>query len=371
MAALFARTYKCLGVLAGAAGLTAAAVTTQFFVFSLQRIEPDPAARAALTAAGMLMVGCEMLAFAVAGLLSGPQLRGLRRTLIALGAALLVFEAGTMYLTQAQLAESAQAVRLAQRTQIDILSGSIKSQRDTLAAMRDNANLQTQSRYAWIREDGAKTLRAAVAAEPAIDRQAAELATLQAAQRPTMVDVLGERGMILYSAARSLLIAVMGAVMCGAAGTLWRFSRATNADTQAVAVAPAAAGQAPAATPKTMHGSYPVVAMAGAFRGIAVPANTVRIRPFQIETATRLQVAATSVPAPEGRGEPETAAEVRPARDTRFERVRAAIRSGEIRPSVRAVAEFCAAGQRVATRYLRELEAAGEIRKEGTFYVRA
>lgn len=369
MAALFARTYKCLGVLAGAAGLTAAAVTTQFFVLSLQRIEPDPAARAALTAAGMLMVGCEMLAFAVAGLLSGPQLRGLRRALIALGAALLVFEAGTMYLTQAQLAESAQAARLAQRTRIDILSGSIKSQRDTLAAMRDNANLQTQSRYAWIREDGAKTLRAAVAAEPAIDRQAAELATLQAAQRPTMVDVLGERGMILYSAARSLLIAVMGAVMCGAAGTLWRFSRATNADTPAAAGQ--AAGQAPAAAPKTMHGSYPVVAMAGALRGIAVPANTVRIRPFQIETATRLQVAATSVPAPEGRGEPETAAEVRPARDTRFERVRAAIRSGEIRPSVRAVAEFCAAGQRVATRYLRELEAAGEIRKEGTFYVRA
>ncbi|ONC30052.1 hypothetical protein AQ915_20565 [Burkholderia pseudomallei] len=371
MAALSRRTYRCLGVLSGAAGLMAAAVTAQFFILSLQRIEPDPSARAALTTAGVLMVGCEMLAFAVAGLLSGPQLRGLRRTLMALGVALLTFEAGTMYLTQAQLAETAQAVQIAQRTRIATLMASIQSQRDAITALRGNAARQTQSQYAWIREDGAKTLRSALAGEPAIDRQASELATLQAAQRPTLADVLGERGMVIYSAARSLLIAVMGAIMCGTAGALWRASPVAEAATQTASIAPTDTSEAAPATLRDAHSSCTVAALALASRGLAAPVNAAQLQPLQPETATRLQADATPVADSEEQGGPETETEATPAHDDRFEQVRAAIRSGEIRPSVRAVAEFCAAGQRVATRYLRALEETGEIRREGTFYVRA
>ena len=61
--------YTVLAVLAAVIGLASSAVTAQFFVMGLQRVEPDTFARDALMAAGLLMVVTELAAFGLAALL--------------------------------------------------------------------------------------------------------------------------------------------------------------------------------------------------------------------------------------------------------------------------------------------------------------
>jgi fructose-bisphosphate aldolase class 1 len=53
----------------------------------------------------------------------------------------------------------------------------------------------------------------------------------------------------------------------------------------------------------------------------------------------------------------------------RFVRVRAAILQGEIKPTQRDIWNAVQASQRVAARYLAEMEAAGELKREGKRFV--
>ncbi len=90
-----------------------------------------------------------------------------------------------------------------------------------------------------MRTDGAKSLREAVTIEANISRQAADLANLQAAQRPTLTGILGQDGLVAYSVARALLISSVGIMMCAAAGALLQARRSVIAAhaTQSIASA--------------------------------------------------------------------------------------------------------------------------------------
>jgi hypothetical protein len=376
-----------MALLAGGGGLAAAYVTTGFFLLGLQRLETDPAARTTLSAAAILMVGSEMLCFGLAGLLPRTTMRGVRGSLIILGAALLAFEGVTVYSTQVVLARAAQTSELANTTRIEALRALISSEQDEVAALRENAQKQTASQFSWVRSAGADALRNALAVEPRIESQSVELARLQAASRPTMIDVLSEHGMIAYSVARSILMSCMGAVLFGAAGGLLR-SRRTQATasmhrTPATADAVAAAASAPAVAPlpalRSAGGRFAMAAFAATSPAIAAAAPGVTMQPPSITNASVRASSTASLPMQCGRSSdaarsaPVAMQPVKPRAgqdDTdRFERVRAAVLAGDIRPSLRAIYEFSGASQAVATRYLGIMERTGEIRRHGRHHV--
>ena len=375
--------YTALALLAVVAGLVAAAITTQFFTLGLSRTEADPLARQALVMAGVLMVAVEVAAFGVAALLPRRLLRSARVTLLSLGLALLAFEAVTLYVTQVALVRAAQASHQGQATRVAELSASIASQRATVATLRETAAHHAASRHSWVRESGATVARQALAAESRLLAQADELAQLEAAAVPTLTDTLGEAGMIAYAVARSLLVVLMGVVLFGVAGALLRVRRGLSPAAAPAAVAaaplpaPTSASKAPAM--KSLGGRYaaPLAAsLVAPAIAAPVPAIIAPAAAAAPSAARTLQPAAAAEKNP-----PKRRATVRSAavRDTgtsaddgaRFERVRAAILAGTVKPSLRAIWQVERASQRVASRYLAAMEAAGELKRHGQGYVLA
>lgn len=217
--------YYFLALLTAIIGLSSSAVTAEFFVLGLTRMEPDTLARQALIAAGVLMIVTELAAFGLAALLPRQMLRGLRSQLMLCGVLLLAFEGATIYVTQITLVQSASVAATSSSTRIDALRASIDSQRAAIAGMRASGAAQSASSNAWTQHMGAQTLKQAIDADRQITPLTDELAQLQAAVQPTLQDALGEQGLLIYTVARALLISVMGLVMFSAAGALLRAAR--------------------------------------------------------------------------------------------------------------------------------------------------
>ncbi len=235
--------YVLLAVVSACIGLASSVVTAKFFVIGLERFESDGAAREVLISTGMLMIATELVAFGLAALLPIGRLRALKTKLIVCGVLLLGFEAATIYITQVALIQSTSAGVTANTTRIGDLRQSIDNRRDAAKTLRANGQAQTTSNHAWVRNQGAATLRDALKVELDIEPMAAELARLEATARPDLHTILGENGMVTYSVIRALLISAMGIVMFGAAGVLLRESRtgsrpheATKARTQSYAL---------------------------------------------------------------------------------------------------------------------------------------
>lgn len=386
--------YSLLALISAAGGVVAAVVTTRFFVLGLERTEADVLAREALVAAGALMVVVELLAFGLAALLPHSHLRAARFKLLALGLALLTFEAGTLYVTQVAMVRTSQAASVGHNTRIRELRASIAAQREAATALRDTAARQSQSANIWIREAAARQARQALDVEVKLGAQVTELARLEAASVPTLADTLGERGMIAYSVCRSLLIVVMGVVLFGVAGALMRARRIVlTAGNDAVD-----GGQVePRVVAAPTKGSLPMMRAAGG-RFSAAPLAALAAAPaafaqpvvtLQTPVAFESPTAATSMQPPEstqkcdevGHGQPPGAHRAvgihRSVQDSgtgeddgaRFKRVRTDILAGRIKPSLRAVYAAHGATQAVAQRYLAAMAQSGEIRRAGQGYV--
>lgn len=385
--------YALLAFVFGAVGICASAVTADFFIVGLLKLEADATARNALIAAGVLMILAEVLAFGVAGLLPRKQMGTLRRKLIAFGLALLVFEIVTIYVTQVALAQTSNVEAQSTQTRIQVLESAIAGQLASAASLRNNADRQTESKHSWIRVEGAKSLKAAVELESMAAKQGLELAELQTTQRPTMTGILGHQGMVGYSVARALLISIVGIVMCAAAGALLRARRSVNAAMSVHAVANEAHAsqpliEVPAAaqdiiTPLFGKGnfSYACIAQVATIGAFAIPAqahqvqaNTKAAAPAKAQAEdcielnpeiTKNQAAAVAEPViraamqDTGTGNDD---------GTRFQRVREAILTREIPPSLRAIYSLAGASQRVAQRYLEAMDAAGEIERGSKGY---
>lgn len=377
--------YTLLAVLMGMVGLAASAVTADFFIIGLLKLEADALARDALIAAGVLMVVAEVLVFSVAALLPRARLASLRRRLTVFGLALLAFEGVTIYATQVALAQAASADAQASLTRIENLRAAIDGQRASATALRSNAERQGASQYSWVRADGAKSLREAVAIEANISHQAAELSGLQAAQRPTLTGILGQDGLVAYSVARALLISSVGIMMCAASGALLQARRSVKAapaahDNDTVVVSPAAPK-----TPMLLAGggryanaflapiavSLAAPALSAPVPAISMPAAVAALSPPAVK---KLQAAAPALasddaPKPKTKRASLQDSGVGQHDGARFVRVRAAILQGEIKPTQRDIWNAVQASQRVAARYLAEMEAAGELKREGKRYV--
>ncbi|MBY0453760.1 MAG: hypothetical protein K2Q11_02620 [Burkholderiaceae bacterium] len=359
--------YYLLALTAAVIGIAASVVTAQFFIVGLERIEGDAPARHALVAAGVLMIVTELAAFFLAALLPARRLRALRVQLLTLAVLLVSFECATIYLTQRVLAHGADAQHSSLQTRIEQLQDSIKAQRMTATALRENGTMQSESRFNWIRQDGANTLNRATDMERQMAPLVAELAALQTQQRPTLADALGQSGMLAYSVARAVLVTVMGLVMCGAAGALLRAGRCAVAGvntgsnaTETVASPPCtpAVTVAPETGTWRSRAAVPLVGLA-----MATVAPTIMAAPaVTVPTAPKAPSApvAQNVPPPP------------PAKDSqecdRYSKARAAVIDGSVKPSVRAL-QAAIGGSTLSVRAMQQrLFDEGVIERHGQGY---
>ncbi|MDD2730138.1 hypothetical protein [Malikia sp.] len=416
--------YRALALVAAVIGLAASGVTARFFIIGLERTEADSLARDVLILAGVLMVVTELAAFFIAALVPRRQLRALRWQLTMCALLLVGFEFATIAVTQIVLAKSADAVHDGTSGRIAHLKSSIDAQRATAAALVATGSRSGQSTIASSRAEGVQALREASRIEGRTAALSAELAQLQAEQRPTLKAVLGESLTLAYQCARAGLITVMGLVMFAASGALLRAGRQTGR-TLAVAgpVAPAAvAAPQTQATPKGTTAALPtwrryalpasaLAAGAGLAAMAPTPAQAIEapmqtqetatpdapttdvsttlhpsvVTPLHHSVVTTLQAGSTALVTEQVDNAPaQTTTPTRKARraaapraaamrDTgvgeddgaRFLRVKEGIEARRIKPSIRAIYSAEGASQQVARRYLLALEQAGIIELAG------
>lgn len=411
--------YIALAITTAAIGLATSGVTAQFFVIGLQQLEADAMARDALVAAGILMILTELAAFGLAALLPTQRLRALRWQLMACGVLLVGFEGVTIYATQVALARTSENAHASIGSRITNLEQTIAAQRASAAALRAAGARDAESKYPWIRQQSAETLRQAVQIERRMEPLSAELQKLHAQQRPTLKDALGDTGVLWYSVVRSLLISIMGLVMFGASGALLRAARAGRAaPALPAAAAPGSALPQPAAT-ATVAQPHSSAAPANALPADAPqPLFGAGLGKWQagmaVGAAALTPVAAFAVPSPlaQAPAQQHSGAEmastdstsastvaqeggstvwstvqhtsstvkgpvqaqfeaIEAQRDTRYDHLKAGVTVGAIKPSVRGLQAVASMGTATARRYLEQMLEEGVIVKDGQGYTLA
>ncbi|MDF3885024.1 hypothetical protein [Cupriavidus basilensis] len=372
--------YSTLAIITGAAGIAAAAITARFFILGMERLEPDLSARQVLTAAGILMIAVELLAFGVAALLPRKAMRAMRFKLIVLGLCLLIFEAGTLFVTQVAMVRVGQAASQGESTRITALRASIASQRQAAATLRATAERQAESRSEWVRNMAAKQATQALTVEAGIATQAAELAQLEAAMRPTLDNVLGDQGMVFYALCRSLLIVVMSVVLLAVSGGLLRARYSLTATRKADApkrlwqTKPARLPEADALQAASLFPAAPHIAPE-APQSIVSEALAAMQACSPVEpagTAPTMMRQADALDADAGNAVERTALQNSGTSNddgSRFQRVRADILAGKVKPSLPAIYAAHGATQELARRYLAEMVATGDVMRVGKRYV--
>lgn len=330
-------------------GLASSYVTGQFFVAGLERLEGDSMARDALLASGVLMIVVELAAFGVSALLPRQAMRALRVQLVVCGLMLLAFEGVTIYVTQGALNAANEAASRANESRITSLRASIDNQQSTIQSLRESGARQSASANAWAQHLGAVALKDALKEEQKINAMRVELSTLESHSKPTITAILGADGTTYYSVARALLTSIMGLVMFAAAGSIWRESRGviSNEITPAMTPEPIA--------PMTLSPAPDYTKPGPAMR-------------FATSTAFALAVlspVAYAVTAPEAAPIPQDdhVAGDGKSLDARYERIKAGVKAGEIKPSVRGLMAAERMGTRVAGEYLERLGAEGIVKK--------
>ena len=412
-------SYIALAIVTAAIGLATSGVTAQFFIIGLQQLEADALARDALVAAGILMILTELAAFGLSALLPAQRLRSLRWQLMACGVLLVGFEGVTIYATQVALARTSENAHASIGSRIQNLEQTIAAQRASAAALRAAGARDAESKYPWIRQQSADTLRQAVQIERRIEPLASELQKLHAQQRPTLKDALGDAGVLWYSVVRSLLISIMGLVMFGASGALLRAARSGRALPTTVAQPEATvpgsalpqpttvaqphtsatpANALPADAPQPLFaaglGHWGKASAIGAaaiapVAAFAAPSPLAKADAQQHTAPEATSTASTSASTAAQEGASTVLSTVQHAsgtpaaqqqaqfdaieaqRDTRYEHLRAGVTVGAIKPSVRGLQAVANIGTATARRYLGQMLEEGIIVKAGQGYALA
>ena len=367
-----------------AIGLASSTVAGWLLVRGLELTEPDSTARVILIAAGVLMVVTELMAFFLVALLPTARLYQLR----LVGLTLLVFEITTIFGTRMVINHDAEAAIAGQATRLESLRTAIETRSADAGRVRANGERQSASENAWARHLGTQAIRQADAMERDIEPLRNELANLQAKQHTTLPRMLGPELSLAHSIAMPVLVSTIGLTMFGVAGLMLR----RPDDEGKVQSVQAIEAPVPPPVPPPVLG--PVMPSQQLFqapyrttlpRG-ARPAIPPVVHPLSawcsVAAAVPLSVM-TAAPAPmerpaiEVRQEevtvlvtaPVTPVEAAvPEGDDRYQRLRAGVLAGQIKPSVRALREAGGGGTDTVRRYLQQLAAEGVITKEGQGY---
>lgn len=415
--------YFFLAALCAAMGLWASYITLEYFEHGAKALETDKALQALAVSAALMFVASEMAAFALAALLTERQLKARRWSLTGFACAVLALEVCTIVAVQLALTVGADMTQGTVQTQEKDLRARITALEAGAAAKRADAALQ--------RAAGQLT-KAAGSGDRATAEQAKtaalydELAKVQGQKRPTLSGLLGEKYAIAYAVARGILVSLGGLVFFGVAGALLRAARggAQSVDAQLLALlhelrgtpvhmamqaqAVAPAGQVPAlvsfkpvgtvapssAPVGVSYSSKAMMAGAGLLAATAAPvahsAPAVPAQPAHPTPAGATEAAATvptqAHPGVPTQAQPDTLKSLKKRAATavpdgskidtgttgnaamRYGRVKAAVKAGKLKPTVRAIQAKEGGGGLVVRRYLQQLEADGVITRKGRGY---
>lgn len=345
----------CIGI-----GIASSAVAGWLLVRGLELTEPDDKARMILTAAGVLMIMTELVAFFITALLPTARLYQLR----AMGIALLVFEITTIYGTRLVLSDSAESAAVAHATRTENLQLAIDNRKADADRVRAAGERQATSDHAWARHLGTLAIQKADMMEREIEPLREALADLQGSGRPTLQHALGPQLAQVHSIAMPVLVSSTGLVLFGVAGLMLR--RTESGD----AVPAHAVPVHRTAVPRGAVPAVPqVVSPLHHWRSItaAVPLAAVSVAPAAIAST----VAESPVESPEPTAAVRCAQDTGTAEDDRYQRLRTAVLAGEVKPSVRSIREAGYGGTDAVRRHLQQLASDGVIVKSGQGYIMA
>lgn len=260
--------YAGLSAVTLAIALAAAALTANLFIIGLHHTDKDPQIMQSLAMLGILFTVAELVCFYAATALP-KQFWKARTAMVVLGAALIVFEIGTVTITQLAFAKSAEIDSTATTTQATELRASIAQQRETIATMRNAAAEQAKSKFKESRAQAQTQLDKAIELENGLAAKQEQLTALDRAQTPTLSSILKTEDALLYFILmRATLLAGIVAAMTAASGSLFRHFmnlRALRAENPGVplselmepvaTVEPEAAPSAPVDVPPTLEDS--------------------------------------------------------------------------------------------------------------------
>lgn len=353
-----------------------------------------------------------MGAFALFSLLPAQRMYDLRWKLITFVVAVLALEVVTVVAVQMAMTKSADMSQQAGAQRAQDLRRQITQAETEATALRAQAGQLANSEHSWVKAGVPKVAAMAASAAAKTDGLYAELAKVDSTQHPTLIGLFGEDWAMAYAIARGVLVSCAGLVFWGAVGALWR---AFMAGAQPRYVGPEAVAPqyvppqalpvpAPPPAPAPVVASEPQGAPASEGSGANFVPNW---KGWAAGAALPLALGAASVPGtaqaatvpavqPVGEGvlkpvhltgTPDTQTdahptEVRPKRrstaagvkiDTgvglkdgfRYRRVRAAVKAGRLRPSVRAIKLAEGGSDETVRGYLAQLEREGLIERSG------
>lgn len=409
------RAYTLIGLTLLALGLAISGVNGTFYIVGLGRIEPDPEVRELRAWYGILAIVAHAAFFSVGAFLRHDRFKTSRRLLAALACFLLLLEIATVYTTKVVFAKSAEVASVSVDSRVQQLQAQIEGNRRTAQALREAGEKSSRSWVADSRADGARSIREAAALEARNEVLIAELARAQVERRPTVTSVLGSDGMRLFSAASSIAFILAGVTAVSVGGLLIGVARSHAAARTAPATAPATApveqavhraaeptaplysaahrwamaGVPAAAIPAAAFAAPVVTVTAPAYQAAQAPAPVAEA-PTRVETAPAIEPVQTSS-APEVEPvheedaagavaeEPVTAPQIEPEAvqsadctadedDPRYARVFAAVQSGAITPSIRAIQAAEGGGTDIVRSYLKQMENEGLLVRAGRGY---
>lgn len=410
-----------IGTLAFAVGIAINVDNAKFFAHGIELIMPEGALRDTRIEAGYLMVIAELMFFFLAAMVRGPGSAGWRTAFTAMALALALFETITIYSTQAAIGRAGVAEVTGTDSRIEQLQASITQQRETARALRASGERSAASEYRDSRIAGMQAIDRAAALEARTAQLSAELGTLHASRRPTMESILGEDGAQAHNAAFSILLMLSGMLLTSSAGWFvgnarmgWAARKLGDAgrwarDGAAKVAMPAAAAGVVAMSPAAFAAPAPTSPAPQSLAAAAPSPSAIRYSvPLAavptMPTVTVADRACASTPAPVDRAHASTPApaeradadtvQPQPAKakasrsqrrapratrvedgqklDTgtegkaaaRYQRVRAAVASGQVKPSVRAIQSAEGGGTVVVRRYLQTMADEGLIERK-------
>lgn len=402
-----------IGALAFAVGIAINVDNAKFFAHGIELIMPEGALRDTRIEAGYLMVIAELLFFFLAAMVRGPGSAGWRTAFTAMALALAVFETVTIYSTQAAIGRAGVAEVTGTDSRIEQLQASITQQRETARALRASGERSAASDYRDSRIAGMQAIDRAAALEARTAQLSAELGALHASRRPTMESILGPDGAQAHNAAFSILLMLSGMLLTSSAGWFvgnarmgWAARKLGDAgrwarDGAAKVAMPAAAAGVVAMSPAAFAAPAPATPAPQSLAAAAPSPSSIRysvplaavpavLDRARADTADR---ARASTPAPTERADADTVqpppasakasrSQRRAPRATRvedgqkldtgtegkaaarYQRVRAAVVSGQVKPSVRAIQSAEGGGTVVVRRYLQTMADEGLIERK-------
>lgn len=413
------RAYTWIGLTLLALGLAISGVNGTFYIVGLGRIESDPEVRELRAWYGILAIVAHAAFFSVGALLRHDRFKTSRRLLATLACFLLLLEIATVYTTKVVFAKSAEVAAVSVDSRVQQLQAQIEDNRRTAQALREAGEKSSRSWVADSRADGARSIREAAALEARNEALIAELSRAQVERRPTVTSVLGGDGMRLFSAASSIAFILAGVTAVSVGGLLIGVARSHAAARTAPATAPAIApaeqalhraaeptaplysaahrwamaGIPAAAIPAAAFAAPVVTVSAPAYPAVQTPAPVAEVpttaepaagpapaaEPVQTGSATETEPVHEEDTAGAVAEEPVTAPQVDPVAvqsadctvdetDPRYARVFAAVQSGALTPSIRAIQAAEGGGTDIVRGYLKRMESGGLLVRAGRGY---